>query len=317
MRYKIYLYSKKEFILFLILWLIAIPLLAQEKTEVLLKFSKKEGLLRIVLEAEEAFLNKSKATVSSSQIKVEFPELFNLATKTDVPFEVVPEDRSLVINLKEESEIKLFRLSSPARYVFDIQMRSDQAAQSTSRLFVLDPGHGGYDFGITLEDAKEKDISLGLAKDLRTYLSKKGKKVYLTRNADIYMPLLERIKFINQKAPDVFISFHSSLSDKYVISIAKFGDEGTGELVERYSLSSRQKKYIGKSRALSGNIGEAIKNNFKKNVIYREMPLPLLNSVSAPSVLIEIPSPRFLVYDQELKTKLIKAILDGLAAHAQ
>ena len=270
-----------------------------------------------MLEAEGTFLDKTKATFSTSQITIEFPELFNLVSKTDVPFEVVPADRSLVINLKEESEIKLFRLSSPARLVFDIQTRKGQSAQITSKVFVLDPGHGGYDFGITFEDAKEKDISLSLAKDLGAILSKKGKKVYLTRNADMYMPLLERIKHINQKAPDVCISIHSSLSDKYVISIAKFGDEGTDEISDLYSLSSRQKKYMGKSKILSESIGEAIKNNFKKNVIYREMPLPLLNSAGAPSVLIEFPSPRFAVYDQELKTKLMKTILDGLAAYTQ
>ena len=54
--------------------LIAISLSAQHKAEVLLKFSKQEGLTRIVFEGKEAIINNLKITTSPSQIKTEFPE---------------------------------------------------------------------------------------------------------------------------------------------------------------------------------------------------------------------------------------------------
>lgn len=294
-----------------------VPLFAQKKTEVLLKFSKQEGFIRIVFESEESFVAKTKATTSPSQIIIEFPAPFNLIAQKDLPFEMVPADKVLTINLREKGEIKLLRLSSPARLVFDIQKGEKQAVQMLPKIFVIDAGHGGYDFGITTGNTKEKDLSLGLAQDLETILSKKGKKVFLTRKGDQYMSLIERIKFVNQKTPDVFLSLHSSMSENFVLYVAKFKDESSDEIVDLYSLSSRQKKYIGKSKALSENIGKALKDEFNKSVIYREMSLPILNSTSAPSVMIELPSPRSTVYDQQMRTKLINSIIKGFAAYGQ
>ncbi|TAL40348.1 MAG: hypothetical protein EPN89_20045, partial [Methylovulum sp.] len=312
----------KNFAIFLsISLLMVVSLSAQKKTEVLLKFSKQEGLMRIVFEAEESFINKTKVTTSSSQIKIEFPEPFNLTAQKTLPFEGVPKDKLLVINLKEKAEIKFFKLSSPARLVFDIgkkEMQTEkQSAPSLSNVFVIDAGHGGYDFGITSEDVSEKDISLILAKDLGKVLSKKGKKVFLTRNVDQYISLADRIKFVNQKSPDVFISLHSSMSENFILYSTKFEEQGSNEIVDLYSLSSRQKKYIGKSKALSDSIRKAIEDEFKADVIRREMPLPILNSVGAPSVLIELPSPRFVVYDQQMRARLKNSIISGVALFEQ
>jgi len=61
----------------------------------------------------------------------------------------------------------------------------------------------------------------------------------------------------------------------------------------------------------------AIKNEFQKRVIYREMPIPILNSAGAPAVLLEFPSPRFVNYDQGMRERLIKSILNGIASYGQ
>ena len=298
-----------------------VSLYAQKKTEVLLKFSKQEGLIRIVFEAEESFVNKTKITTLPSQIKIEFPGSFTLRTQKDLPFEVVPKGELLIIELKEKNEIKFFRLSSPARLVFDIQKKELQLEKQSililSKVFIIDAGHGGYDFGITSGDVSEKDISLSLAKDLSAAFSKKGKKVFLTRKTDQYVSLTDRINFVNQKNPDVFISLHFSMSEKFVLYSPKFEEQGSNEMVDLYNLSSRQKKYIGKSKALSESIGKAIKDEFKADVSYMEMPLPLLNSVGAPCVLIELPSPGFMVYDQQVRSKLVNSIISGITLYGQ
>jgi N-acetylmuramoyl-L-alanine amidase len=313
---------KKIFFVFLsISLLLSVSLSAQKKIEVSVKFSKQEGLMRIVFEAEESFINKAKVTISSPQIKIEFPETFNLTGQKDLPFELVPSEKLLVINLKEKGEIKFFRLSSPARLVFDVQKKEIQKGKQTapilSKVFVIDAGHGGYDFGITSGDVSEKDISLSLAKDLSTVLSKKGKKVFLTRKVDQYISLADRINLVNQKSPDVFISLHFSISENFILYSPKFEEQDSNEIVDFYSLSSRQKKYIEKSKALSDSIEKAIKDEFKTNVIRREMPLPILNSVGAASVLIELPSARFMVYDQQMRARLENSIINGVAAYGQ
>jgi N-acetylmuramoyl-L-alanine amidase len=310
----------KGLLLFLILSTVAVPLFAQKKTEVLLKFSKQEGLMRIVFESEGTLINNAKVITSPSQIKIEFSEPFTMTARKDLPLKVVIKDRFLVVNLEEKSEIKFFKLSSPARLVFDVQPPKQLEKQPPvipSKVFAIDPGHGGYDFGIIYGNVSEKDISLSLAKDLNTVLSKKGKRVFLTRKVDQYVSLADRINLINQKRPDVFISLHSSISENIVLYSPKFEEQGSDEIVDRYSLSSSQRKYIEKSKALSVSIEKAIEDEFKINVIHREMPLPLLNSVGAPSVLIEFPSPRFLAYDQRMRRRLINSIINGIVAYEQ
>jgi N-acetylmuramoyl-L-alanine amidase len=313
---KTYFQVKIGLFLFLILLVFAVPLFAQKKTDVLLKFSTQDKMMRIVLESEEPFLTNTKITTSASQIKIEFPRQFGLIAQKEPPFEAVATDKLLTINLKEQAETKIFRLSSPARIVFDIQKEKKQSIEILSKIFVIDAGHGGYDYGITSNNMKEKDISLSLAQDLDTILSKKGKRVFLTRKADQYMSLIERIRFVNQKTPDIFLSLHSSMSEDFVLYIAKFKAEGSNEMVDQYSLSSRQKKYVGKSKVLSEKIGNAIKEEFKKTVTYREMPLPVLNSAGAPAVFIEYPSAKSTIYDQPMRARLINAIINGFAAYS-
>jgi N-acetylmuramoyl-L-alanine amidase len=308
---------KRGVLLLLISLVIAVPLFAQKKTDVLLKFSIQDRIMRIVLESEEPFLANAKTTTSTSQIKTEFPGPFNLKAPEVLPFEIVPTDKMLTINLKEKGEIKPFKLSSPARIVFDIQLREKQSVQTPFKIFVIDAGHGGYDYGISSKGMKEKEIALSLAQDLDNTLSKKGKKIFLTRKGDQYMSLLERIKFANQKNPDVFLSFHSSMSDNFVLYLPKFKTGGLSEVFDQYSLSSRQKKYSEKSKALSESIGKALKDEFNKSVIYREMSLPVLISIGTPSVVIEFPSLQFITYDQPMKTRMINAIASGLAAYGQ
>jgi N-acetylmuramoyl-L-alanine amidase len=298
-----------------------------------MKFSRQGDSMRIVFEAEETFMKDTKSATTPFQIKVEFPGPFLLPLEKDLPFEVIVTDRSAVINLKEKNEIKFFTLSSPARLVFDIRKNGVQAEKQPEktaekqtekqpvpdfpRVFVIDAGHGGYDFGITFGNTSEKEISLNLAKELQAALSKKGKKVFLTRQADQYLSLSERIYFVNQRHPDIFISLHASTSGNFVLYSPKLEEQTPNEPVDFYSVSSKQRKYIGKSKALSGSIEKAIKNEFKMNIQRRELPLPLLNAAGTPAVFMEYPSPEFLTYDQQTKTRLINALLTGIAAYGQ
>ncbi len=310
-------FLKRVFFIFLALLIIPASLSAQKKVDLVMKFSSQEGLIRIVFESEDTFIINTKVSTSASQIKLEFPNLFNLSPKEGLPFKMEIQEKSLIINLREKSEVKLLRLSNPARLVFDIYRAEKQPSTIIPKVFVFDAGHGGYDFGITSGESKEKDISLNLVKDLDLALSKKQKKVFLTRKVDQYLSLVDRIKFINQKNPDIFLSFHSSLSDDFVIYVGSFKQESYDEVVDLYSIFSRQKKFLEKSKALSDKLGSAIKNEFQKNVIYREMPLPILNSAGVPAVLIEFPSPRFVTYDQSMRERLIKSILNGLSSYGQ
>lgn len=317
---------KKGFLILFILFVSVFPLSAQKKALVSLKFSSQENTLRVVLEAEESFLKRTKVTTSSTQIKADFPEPYTLTPPQGMPFELITAEKSLVLNFKEKGETKMFQLSSPARLVFDIQKSDIQKKELSAekqplpvlaRGLCADAGHGGFDFGITYGNASEKEIMLSLAKDLTSFLARKGKKSFLTRRADQYISISERINFVNQKIPDVFISLHASTSQGFVLYSPRFEEQASVEAGDFYSLSSRQRKYVQKSKALAESIGKALKDEFKAEIIQREMPLPILNSVASPCVLVELPSPKYVLYDQQMREKVIKAFIQGVAAYEQ
>lgn len=82
-------------------------------------------------------------------------------------------------------------------------------------LVVIDAGHGGRDPGAIGEDAEglkvqEKDITLALARALRTELLRTGRiRVALTRDDDRIVPLCYRPEIARQLGADLFVSIHA------------------------------------------------------------------------------------------------------------
>jgi N-acetylmuramoyl-L-alanine amidase len=75
---------------------------------------------------------------------------------------------------------------------------------------VLDPGHGGLDPGAEREGAREADLMLTFARELRDLLLREGGfEVFLTRDDDIFVPLEMRVSLARMAAADVFISLHA------------------------------------------------------------------------------------------------------------
>ena len=62
---------------------------------------------------------------------------------------------------------------------------------------VLDPGHGGYDFGARFGNFIEKNMNLEVCLEAAKILRKKGITVHLTRNVDRSVSLEGRTEFCN------------------------------------------------------------------------------------------------------------------------
>jgi len=97
------------------------------------------------------------------------------------------------------------------------------------KVIVLDPGHGGQDPGaVGPGGTLEKHVTLAIAKKVRSLLVSAGFTVYLTREDDTFMPLVERTAFANAKRADLFVSIHCNAAGK-----TRSGEKG----FEAYSLS--------------------------------------------------------------------------------
>jgi N-acetylmuramoyl-L-alanine amidase len=85
--------------------------------------------------------------------------------------------------------------------------------RKVDRLLVvaIDPGHGGEDPGaIGPSGLKEKDVVLQIALQLRDKLNARpGVRVLMTRDADFFVPLAERVAKARRVQADLFVSIHA------------------------------------------------------------------------------------------------------------
>lgn len=81
---------------------------------------------------------------------------------------------------------------------------------------VIDPGHGGKDFGATGATAREKDINLAVALLLGDLIEKNMDDVDIvfTRKNDTFVTLQGRADIANKAEGDLFVSIHTNSVDK-------------------------------------------------------------------------------------------------------
>lgn len=154
----------------------------------------------------------------------------------------------VVVDIKSFQTYKIFSLKNPFRIVIDVWGTVDkptqpvilaskknakipagalakQLALGVSRI-VIDPGHGGRDYGAPgyLRGVHEKDIALKLSRRLAKKIRKElGCEVIMTRNSDRNLTLEERTAIANTKNADLFISIHTNaVRDRRAYGIETF-----------------------------------------------------------------------------------------------
>jgi len=90
-------------------------------------------------------------------------------------------------------------------------------ARGGKKLIILDAGHGGIDPGTHGQSGVvEKDLVLSVAKTLRKVLEATGRyRVQLTRDADVFIPLRERVNIARAAHGDLFVSLHADSSEHH------------------------------------------------------------------------------------------------------
>ncbi|MET3035560.1 N-acetylmuramoyl-L-alanine amidase [Chryseobacterium sp. NRRL B-14859] len=137
------------------------------------------------------------------------------------------------------------------------------------KYIVIDAGHGGNDLGAVFGEFSEKDISLGIAKEIQKINQNQDTyEIILTRDGDSYPTLFERTAQINKLNPEMVISLHVNKSPQ-----AETPQQGT-EVYIQNSDSSRK-------------LAEKISKKFDAHKI-EERNLHILRETKAPAVLVEL-----------------------------
>ena len=101
----------------------------------------------------------------------------------------------------------------PATQTANAKPPSAETMKKVERLVIvaLDPGHGGEDPGaIGPKGLREKDVVLSVALALRDKLNAQpNMRAFLTRDADFFVPLADRVKKARRVQADLFVSIHA------------------------------------------------------------------------------------------------------------
>ena len=228
--------------------------------------------------------------------------------------------------------------------------RAERAARPVRDLVIaVDAGHGGVDPGATGRDGtREKDVTLAIARVLAARINAEpGMRAVLTRDADHFVELRERIRRARAAQADLFVSVHADAvvdrsvtgSSVYVLSArgatseaAKWlaDRENAADLVGGVSLDNKDQVLasvlldLSQSAAMSASMVAAEKVLDELNEVgevrrarVQQAGFVVLKSPDIPSMLIESayitnPGEERRLRDPRHQAQLAEAILTGV-----
>ncbi len=165
---------------------------------------------------------------------------------------------------------------------------------------VLDPGHGGTDYGAIREGINEKDLTTDLTQRVASILKSKGYKVAMTRTEDVYLGLQERCDFTEAENPEIFVSIHINsavATEPYGIETHYYHEPSKelAEVIQKHLVSEINSKDRG-----------VLKSKFY-----------VINHTDVPAVLVETgflsnPEERAELITEKRKQATAKAIAEGI-----
>ena len=162
-----------------------------------------------------------------------------------------------------------------------------------ARRVMLDPGHGGEDGGTISGSTKEKNLTLDLARRVRTRLEEYGFEVGMTRDTDTFIELEDRAALAESWGADLMISIHFNSSpdaasqglETYILSRAGLPstNDGSAPLSARRRAATRGNHHNAPSAVLgyylqrnmlrfSGSEDRGLR--YARFVVLREAPCP-------------------------------------------
>ena len=192
-------------------------------------------------------------------------------------------------------------------YAGDVAKPHPKGKKPAEITVVIDAGHGGHDAGaMSPHGLPEKDANLRLARAVRDELVKRGYKVVMTREDDVFVELYDRPKVAHKANADLFVSIHHN---------------APGYATDPFTVRS-QSVYawneIGEKLAKAINARMAAADPALKNEGVLHANFAVTRNPEIPSCLIEAdyithPDGEVAAWDASRRPRIAAAIADGIA----
>ena len=241
---------------------------------------------------DDTFRNTIKST-SLNEMKIDL--IPKIGLKLTLPLK-----KDNIVDCDLGADGKSFRLTvkgTKSRPVADIPKRIITFGHKN---VVIDPGHGGVDYGAIRDGINEKDINLDISKRVEAILASKGYTVEMTRHTDETVSLQDRTILCEKVSPNIFVSIHVNSSAK---------TEPTGIETHYYHQES-----LELAQTVHTCMASFIKTNDRglfKSKFY------VINHTSVPAILVEIgfisnARERAELVSEKRKEQTAHAIADGI-----
>ena len=292
----------------------------------------------------------------------------------------------VVVDIKSFKTYKIFSLRNPFRIVIDVWGEATQTAAGTAagagarppsaaqpepvqgpdagqlppgalakqlalgvRRIVIDPGHGGRDYGAPgyLKGVHEKFVVLDIAKRLAAKIRKRlGCETIMTRDTDRFLTLEERTAIANTRNADLFVSVHTNAArdrraygiETFFLNLATDNDSilvaarenATSEKnisdLQAILIDLMQNAKINESSRLASHVQNALHGHLQsrysqvRNKGVKQAPFYVLLGAQMPAILIEtsfISNQRECqrLTDPSYQEQLCEGIVNGIEAY--
>ncbi len=296
--------------------------------------------LRIVFEGNKSLISKGLVNQKDNTVIVRFPESIFTIQAGKVPVTYKKYKDRVVFSPGYFGELRAFSLRYPSRLVIDVYLeqkkrdkkpfiealrerwrkkaelsiKPEQPGKVAKKMktVVIDPGHGGYESGLVMENYREKNIVLDIAKRLGALIDRGANRSFLTRKSDLSLSLGERVKFTNSMDTEIFLSLHVGRHEDVVLYTPVI----TGTVppaVKAFLHNKGQENYEVKTATLANALRQAIAEDFGDDMVsLKPLPYSILSRIEAAALIVELPSFEDAYYIAELKTELANTLYKGL-----
>ncbi|MEM9592754.1 MAG: N-acetylmuramoyl-L-alanine amidase [Acidobacteriota bacterium] len=235
-----------------------------------------------------------------------------LALRPDGPVERAPASLGIVEAKPAESDVTDTPEPEPIFVEEPRPIDADVLSLAVRRI-VIDPGHGGDDTGTTGSGLTEKELTLDIAKRVRSQLEDTF-EVFMTREDDRAISLRDRAKMANDLRGDLFVSIHinwiaqrrvrgvetyflGATDDPSLNAMARFENRHSGysmadmkDLLEGVFTHMRR----GQSEALAASVQRSLygsllrENPDLRNRGVKQAPFVVLVATEMPAILAEV-----------------------------